>query len=191
MKRTAIFGGTFNPPHIGHLIMADEILHAVNCSTILFIPTNIPPHKSIEDPGAEIRYSMVAESIRGDDRLGLDACEIHRPGVSYTIDTVRFLVKQGRIEPHPFLVIGDDLVDGFFSWKNPQALLEECEILIIHRNFKNRLSPEFPHRYIDNTIFPVSSTDIRSKIRQGDSWRYLVPAPARKKIEELRLYGLS
>jgi nicotinate-nucleotide adenylyltransferase len=191
MKRTAIFGGTFNPPHIGHLFMADEILHLVDCDTVLFVPTHIPPHKSIEDPGPSIRYSMLAESISAEDQMDLDDCEIGRSGVSYTIDTVRHLIKNGRIEPRPFLIIGDDLVDGFLSWKEPEALGVECEILVVHRCFEERLKPKFPHTYVDNKVLPVSSTDIRARIKNGESWRYLVPTPARKKIEELRLYGLA
>ncbi len=186
--RTAIFGGSFNPIHLGHLVMADEILGSGLCEKVLFVPAFMPPHKSIADPGADFRYSMIQESIEGLDGLGVDECEIQRRGISYTIDTIRRLVEEKTITPKPLLLIGDDLAEGFWKWREPEALLEACEIVVFHRKYRERWPAAFPHTYVDNPILPISSTMVRERIAQGKPWRFLVPDGARKIIETNRLY---
>lgn len=189
--KTAVFGGTFNPVHIGHLIIAEEVLAQTDCDRVLFVPANIPPHKEVDDPGPELRLVMLRDSIAGYSPFSVSDCEIRRSGVSYTIDTVRYLVGQGVLEPFPSLIIGDDLIEGFGSWKEHDALMRESRIIIVHRKYMQRLNTSINHLYIDNEIFPVSSTMIRGRIQDGKAWRYLVPEAARKTIEEHRLYGLQ
>jgi nicotinate-nucleotide adenylyltransferase len=189
--RTAIFGGTFNPLHIGHLCIAEELLHALPCDRVLFVPANIPPHKALEDPGPLLRLEMLKLCLAADSRFAVDDCEIEREGISYTIDTIRYLVAAGSIEPKPFLVIGDDLVEGFGSWKDSASILEESRLVVVHRFSNERLAPPFPHLYVDNSIFPVSSSLVRSRIASGGAWRFLVTAEVRNMIEEHGLYGLS
>lgn len=189
--KTAIFGGTFNPVHIGHLLIAEEVLTQTDCDNVLFIPANIPPHKPVEDPGAAFRLSMLEKSISGNPRFRLSDCEILRAGISYTIDTIRYLVDIGMVEPKPSLLIGDDLVEGFGSWKEPRAIVEESSLIVVHRRYARKVPVSFPHRYIDNVIFPVSSTIVREKIAGSGAWHYLVPEAARKIIEEHRLYGFK
>jgi len=187
--RTALFGGSFNPIHIGHLIMAEEVLLVTGCERILFLPANIPPHKDLEDPGAEIRAAMVEASIDGDTRFSLSRCEIERAGVSYTIDSLRSLQSQGLVGKHPCIVIGDDLIEGFSSWKEADLLARETELVIVHRLSPQNLSFDYPHRYLNNRMLPISSTEIRQLIEQKGAWRYLVPEGARRLIEKNRLYG--
>jgi len=187
--KTALFGGTFNPVHIGHLAIAEEVLCRTGCDRILFIPANIPPHKRVEDPGASVRLEMLRESIRHDIRFSVSDCEIAREGISYTIDTIRYLVAARIIEPLPYLILGDDLIKGFRSWKEHGSVEQESEILILHRVFKDRIDPGFRHRYIDNDLLPISSTRIRQRIAENQAWRYLVPDAVRKTIEDKRLYG--
>lgn len=189
--KTAILGGTFNPVHIGHLLIAEEVLAQTDCDNILFIPANIPPHKEVDDPGAGLRLEMLEKSIAGNPRFRVSDCEIRRAGVSYSIDTIRFLVTTGVTEPKPSLIIGDDLVGGFGTWKEAEAIVRESSLILIHRHSAVKASFPFPHRYIANTIFPVSSTIVRTKILENMAWRYLVPEAARKIIEEHRLYGLQ
>lgn len=189
--RTAIFGGSFNPLHLGHLCIAEELLHALPCERVLFLPANIPPHKALDDPGPRLRLEMLRLSLAADPRFAVDACEIERAGISYTIDSIRHLVASGSVEPKPFLVIGDDLVEGFGSWKDSASILEESRIVVVHRSSSERLAPPFPHRYVDNAVFPVSSSLVRSRIASGGAWRFLVPAEVRKVIEEHGLYGLA
>ena len=189
--KTAIFGGTFNPVHIGHLLIAEEVLAQTDCDNVLFIPANIPPHKHVEDPGSELRLSMLEKSIAENPRFRVSNCEIIRSGISYSIDTIRYLVNSGIVESKPCLLIGDDLVEGFSSWKESQAIAQESSLLIVHRLHAKRIPVFFPHEYIENAIFPISSTVVREKIAKMGAWRYLVPEAARKIIEEHRLYGFN
>ncbi|HCO49203.1 MAG TPA: nicotinate (nicotinamide) nucleotide adenylyltransferase [Spirochaetaceae bacterium] len=188
--KTAIFGGSFNPVHIGHLLIAEEILVQTDCDSVLFVPAYNPPHKEIPDPGPELRLAMLEASIADNPRFRSSDCEIRRTGVSYTIDTIRHLVGAGIVEPKPFLVIGDDLVEGFCEWREFDAVAHEASLLIVHRRFEKCLPMSFPHRYIDNAIFPVSSSIVRDRIAAGTAWRYLVPDAARRLVEDHGLYGL-
>jgi len=189
--RTAVFGGTFNPVHLGHLIIAEEVLAQTDCDRVIFVPANIPPHKEVDDPGPDLRLAMLRDSVADYSRFSVSDCEIRRSGVSYSIDTVRYLVDQGLAEPIPSLVIGDDLVEGFGSWKEYDALVRESRIIIVHRRYVERLALQIPHIYVDNGIFPVSSTMIRARIQEGKAWRYLVPEAVRNTIEKHRLYGFQ
>ena len=189
--KTAIFGGTFNPVHIGHLLIAEEVLSQTDCDNVLFIPANIPPHKSVDDPGAALRLSMLEQSVSSNPRFRVSDCEILRSGVSYTIDTIRYLVDIGIVEARPSLLIGDDLVEGFDSWKESQAIAEESSLIVVHRRHAQKIPVSFPHRYVDNEIFPVSSTIVRQKIAEGGAWHYLVPEAARNIIEKHGLYGFK
>jgi len=189
--KTAIFGGTFNPVHVGHLIMAEEVLAQTDCDKVLFVPANIPPHKEVLDPGAGFRLEMLRASLADNPAFGVSDCEILRTGISYSIDTIRYLVAAGITEPCPGLVIGDDLLEGFGGWKEAEAVIQESRIIVVHRSFTERIAQRFPHTYVDNIIFPVSSTLIRERIRDNKAWRYLVPDAARKIIEAHGLYGLQ
>jgi nicotinate-nucleotide adenylyltransferase len=187
--RTALFGGSFNPIHIGHLIMAEEVLLATGCDRILFLPANIPPHKALDDPGPELRAAMVEASIGADPRFGLSRCELERSGISYTIDSLRILQFQGLVEKKPCIIIGDDLLDGFSSWKEADLLSREAELIVVRRTSPRKLLFAYPHRYLNNRILPISSTEIRTLIQEGGAWRYLVPEGARGVIEKNALYG--
>ena len=189
--KTAIFGGTFNPIHLGHLAIADEVIAQTDCDRVLFVPANIPPHKEVDDPGARHRLAMIQASIAGDPRFAVSDCEISRAGVSYTIDTIRYLVDHGIVEPKPSLIVGDDLLQGFCGWKESAALLDECSLIIVHRQYKECVPFASPHRYLGNLRIPISSTLVRERVRAGGAWRYLVPNAARAIIQEQRLYGYS
>ena len=187
--KTALFGGSFNPIHIGHLIMAEEVLLSAGCDRILFLPANIPPHKALDDPGPEFRASMVEASIGGDQRFAMSRCELERAGISYTIDSLRMLRSLGLVEEQPCIIIGDDLLEGFSSWKEAEQLSMEAELIVVRRTSPQRLPFEYRHRYLDNRILPISSTEIRSLIQGKGAWRYLVPEGARRLIEKNGLYG--
>lgn len=189
--RTAVFGGSFNPVHLGHLVIAEEVLVRGGFDEILFIPAFLPPHKEIRDPGPEIRLRMLAAAIGGNGAFRLSDCEINRGGVSYSIDTIRELLSGGVIEGKPGLVIGDDLVPGFASWKEPGALADASRILIVRRTAAEEPAFPYPHEYVDTPILQISSSDIRERIASGRAWRYMVPEAVRRIIESERLYGLS
>jgi nicotinate-nucleotide adenylyltransferase len=155
------------------------------------VPASTPPHKALsDDPGPALRLEMLRASIEAEPGFAVADCEIDREGISYSIDTIRYLSSSGLVEPRPFLVIGDDLVEGFPSWKEYASILEESRILIIHRSSAARLKPDFPHSYLDNSIFPLSSSLVRSRIASGGAWKFLVTAETRELIEKHGLYGL-
>ncbi|MCE1206532.1 MAG: nicotinate (nicotinamide) nucleotide adenylyltransferase [Spirochaetia bacterium] len=193
--KTAVLGGSFNPVHIGHLILAEDVLSQCGYDRILFIPANIPPHKIIEDPGPDIRLAMLRAAIECFPAFAVSDCELSREGVSYTIDTIRYLktdlAMKGQMDAKPGLVIGDDLLAGFFNWKEPQALAEEAEIIVAHRLYPFRLSLPYPHRYVENTLIPISSSEVRARIMSGRAWRSLLPPAVQAIIEQKGLYGFS
>ncbi len=188
--KVAIIGGSFNPPHIGHLILADEVLATGLYDTVAFIPAYIPPHKTPEhDPGPALRLEMLRESVLGWRNLMIETCEIERQGVSFTVDTLELFASRGDIEQKPGLVIGDDLASEFLeTWKNPTRILELADIIIAHRLHKGALPLPYPHRYLDNIIVPVSSTIVRKRVAAGGAWHSLVTPAVRRIIESNGLY---
>lgn len=189
--RIAILGGTFNPLHIGHLALADDVRARLGYDLILLVPANIPPHKALASgAGAEDRIEMLRRAVAGVDWLAVEDCEIRRGGVSYTIDTVRFLeekyalVLEGKIG----LVIGEDLVPGFSSWKQADDIAERTDIILAHRPGNGGTRFDRPHLALENPLLTVSSSDIRLRISSGKSWRYLVPDPVYRYIVEHNLY---
>lgn len=193
--KTAILGGSFNPVHIGHLILAEEVLFQCGYDQILFIPANIPPHKSIDDPGPHVRLEMLEAAIKGYPAFAVSDCEILRKSVSYTIDTIRQLKTdaglKGQMDGKPGLIIGDDLLAGFFEWKEPHSLVKEAEIIVAHRQYPYRLSLLYPHRYVENTLIPISSSEVRARISARKAWHSLVPQMVQHIIEQKGLYGFS
>lgn len=196
--RLAMLGGSFNPIHIGHLLLADEVCHRLAYDKVLFVPVNLPPHKELADGAtSEQRLEMVRLSIAGNSRFGVDTCELERGGISYTYDTISCLKGKyaGQLEGKIGLIMGDDLVEGFEEWGHYQELPELADIILARRIcWDGTVRKEFPYRHIelDNGILPVSSSQIR-RARNGDggSWRYLVPESVYRYIIQGNLYGCT
>lgn len=187
--RLLVLGGTFNPVHIGHLILAEEVREEFAYDQVLLIPSARPPHKEVRgEPGAEERLAMLNLAIEGNPRLAVDDCELKRAGLSYTIDTLRSLKTRHAFEGKPGLVIGDDLAPGFASWREPDAIASEADLLLARRGGAD-FPFAFPHRRAANRLVPVSSSEIRERIAAGRSVRYLVPAPVLAYIAAKGLYG--
>ncbi len=190
--KVLILGGSFNPIHLGHLIMAQELRLQFGYDRVLMVPSLRPPHKELTvDPGSQHRLAMLALAIAGDPFAEIDDCEIRRGGTSFTIDTVREIAQREGVEGKPGLVLGDDLVPGFPMWREPGVLASEAELICAHRSTAERLSFGFPHRYGDNPLIPISSSLVRERARSGLPFRYLVPAAVHGYIIENRLYGIS
>lgn len=189
--RLLVLGGSFNPVHIGHLIMAEEARSEFGYDLVLLVPSLRPPHKEVADePGAEHRAQMLRLAIGDDKTIGLDLCEFVRGGTSYTIDTLRDLRSRYPIEGKIGLLIGDDLVPGFPSWRRPQELAEEADIICAHRISDEELPMPFPHRYARNGPIRVSSSMVRERIAEGLPFRRLVDPAVYLYIVENGLYGL-
>jgi nicotinate-nucleotide adenylyltransferase len=188
--KLAILGGSFNPVHVGHLFLADTAL-SLGYDRIALIPAWRSPFKP-EAPNMEStardRLDMLVAAIAGDPRLTVDDCEIRRGGVSYTVDTLRDIIRRCPIDGRPGLVIGDDLAGDFPRWYQSDAILAMADIIIARRIHSGELRCPYPNRQITNEVMEVSSAMVRERIVSGGAWRCLVPAAARTIIEDRGLY---
>lgn len=216
--KLAILGGSFNPLHIGHAMLADVIVRELMYDKVLFIPTFNPPHKEIT---AKIRTEQRVEMVRrfcesvGGGQFELDTCEVDRGGISYSVDTLNYIIDKykGQLEGKPALLMGEEIAAEFSKWKQPEVVAEKSDLIIVPRypdfygkssfegqnipkgdycgDFKavfNRTKFKYPHRYLEIPILTVSSTEIRARIASGKSYKYLVPKTIYEYIEEEKLY---
>ncbi len=186
----AVLGGSFNPIHMGHLALADAVLSSFHFDRLVLVPTNQSPFKQ-SDVGASAgdRLDMLAASVIGDERISVDDCELRRKGISYTIDTVEDIERRYAVQDKIGLVIGDDLVEGFPSWKRADELAEKVRLIIARRIDRGAVPFAYPHGRLENPVIPLSSSELRSAIASGGPWRYMVPQGARRIIEDRKLYG--
>lgn len=186
----AILGGTFNPVHLGHLSLAGEVQSRLRYDVILFVPAHIPVHKDMEvEVGAGHRLAMLELAVAASPAFRVDDCELRRGGPSYTFDTVRDILGRYPIEGKPGLIIGDDLVEGFDSWKNAPVLAEMTQLIVGHRISARKVQMDFPCVYVDNALLPASSSRIRARLRRGQSVTHLVPEAVLAYIERHGLYA--
>jgi nicotinate-nucleotide adenylyltransferase len=182
--RIGIFGGSFDPVHHGHLILARAAREELGLDRIVFIPANMSPHKTDTRPAtAEDRWNMVNLAIKGEDGLTASDVELRRPAPSYTVDTLRdFRAEQPDDEF--VLLIGADNVAKFDTWREPQEIRRLAPIAVLDRA-GNEAAHDWPvvRRQID-----ISSTDIRTRVTAGRSIRYLTPASVCDYITAQGLY---
>ena len=185
----AILGGTFNPIHYGHMALAKEVKTKLGYEVILFIPASIPAHKEFDNQTtADHRIKMIELAVGNTEYIRIDTCEIERGGVSYSIDTVEYLKKHYAFDGKPGLIIGDDLIDGFYMWKQVDVLTGQVNLIVAHRTSSEKLRFDADHTYLDNQIISVSSSDIRSMIRRGENIDNYLPESVVCYIEKHRLY---
>lgn len=188
-KKIIIFGGTFNPIHYGHLFLTEEALTILKYDRIILIPTNIPAHKSsIDLVEVKHRLAMLKMAVKGYKIIFIDDCEIKRGGISYMIDTLMYIKKEYKLIEKPALVIGDDLVNSFNKWKDAEKIPDHADIIIAHRKYIKELKIDIKHRYIDNKILSISSSEIRERIRKKMSIRFLLPEEVYEYIKKNNLY---
>jgi len=191
--RIAIFGGSFDPIHIGHLAVAEEVRVTLGYDRIIFVPANVPPHKepSQKVPAGD-RIVLLRRAIEGNSAFSLDTFEIDSGGISYTIETIRHIIETCAPADRPGLIIGDDLVDGFSGWKAAAEIAKLSEIIVARRGPAARGSelPPFVDRSrsVENLLVPVSSSDIRNRIAARKPFRYLVPERVYEYITSHGLY---
>lgn len=175
--------------HIGHLFLAEEVMQFTGCNRILLIPSHTSAHKNDETTvEPEQRLLMMQQAVEEITWLTVDDCEIRRGGISYTWETVLELKRKYDFPDKPGLVIGDDLVEGFHKWKYHDKLIEETEIIIARRFSEEKLFVSFPHHYLNNTILPIASSDIRERIREKRAYRFLLPESVYSYIFSKKLY---
>lgn len=196
MKRIGIYGGTFNPVHIAHLITAEEVCEQMKLEKVLFIPSaHHPLKKSNRIINANTRLRMLNTAIKGNSRFGTSDIEINTPGEgkSYTVNTLMMLKEQYSDEQVKFyLIIGMDNLAELHLWKEPGKLFMLSEIVVINRpgyyikDVKNDYSRQVTYVPVSN--LDISSTEIRHRIREGRTIKYLVPYEVEKYISENNLY---
>ncbi len=186
--KTIIIGGTFNPIHNGHLYISEELKVQLGYERVLFIPSNSQAHKSSSElVPTKNRIEMLKLAIKDSTSI-VDLCEIERGGISFMIDTVRTIQKKYKITDKIGLFIGDDLIRGLKDWHNVEDLLSSVDIVVAHRDSEIELETNITHSYLDNVSIHISSSDIRTRIRKGKAFRYLIPEQVYSYILEKDLY---
>ncbi|MGN1009045.1 MAG: nicotinate-nucleotide adenylyltransferase [Butyricicoccus sp.] len=195
--RTGIMGGTFNPPHLGHLHAAECVKNALGLDKVLFIPTNLPPHKKMPAGSANTRQrcEMVELMLEGRDWAELNTIEIDRGGASYTIDTLRALHETGKYG-ELFLIMGTDMLMMLdYGWRDPEEICRMCTLAVVARGAgqqeglqkKAAMLREKYHadiQLVDSPVVEISSTQLRA----GQALREMVPPAVFEFIEQNRLY---
>ena len=196
--RLGILGGTFNPPHLGHLVCAQEAHLQLALDRVMLIPTRIPPHKPIEDePGAEHRLELCRLAVQGDERFEASGLELARSGPSYTVDTLRELRTEAP-DNDLFLIVGGDIAAGLPQWREREQVLSLSTLAVARRRGTPRADIDQALTSLEGgrraQFFRMprvgfSSTMVRSRVRAGQPIRYIVPDRVASYIHEHGLYG--
>lgn len=196
--RIGILGGTFNPPHLGHLVVAQEAYRELDLDQVLFIPAGIPPHKPVDaEPGPEHRLALCRLAIAGDDRFAVSDLELRRDGPSYTVDTLNQLSTHAPTNKL-FLILGADIAAGLPQWREPERVLDLATVAIAKRRGTSGESVQraLDHleggdraRFFQMPRIGISSTMVRRRARAGQPIRYFVPDGVVRYISEHGLYG--
>jgi nicotinate-nucleotide adenylyltransferase len=192
INKMGIFGGTFDPPHLGHLIIAELAREQLGLNIVMFVPAFIPPHKSMRNGATpNERYEMIKKAIQGYRYFQVSRSEIMRKGVSYTADTLsEFKKKYPKTEL--FLILGSDNLLEFDSWKSPSEILSLATIAVYDRpgfdaSSSTVMTRVRPIRLLSVSI-DISSSAIRRRVKEGKTIRFLVPASVERFIKSKRLY---
>ncbi len=187
-----IFGGSFNPPHIAHLILAESLCEMLDLDTVLFVPSAVPPHKkndNLIDAAHRLRLTQLA--IAGNDRFEVSDAEVRRGGTSYTIETISALDKIYK-NATLYLIVGVDNLVTFHHWKEYRRILDKCILVAMNRpGFSTDHVREDileKTKIVDVPYLDISSTGIRERIREGKSVRYMVPDAVLLEIEKCGFY---
>lgn len=193
-----VLGSAFNPPHLGHLALAQEALWQLGLSEVVLVPTGEAPHKRIaDDPGKEIRLAMTRLAASEDSRFSVSTVEVERDGLSYTCETLEMLAKE-RGEAELVFVMGADAAVGLESWREPALVIERARLAIARRAgiseaevaaVLRSLGARDRATMLEMPQFGVSSSAVRERAAAGRPLRYLIPEPVVRFIEERGVYS--
>ena len=193
-----VLGSAFNPPHLGHLALAQEALWQLGLSEVILVPTGQAPHKRIvDDPGRELRMAMTRLAAADDPRFSVSSLEVDREGPSYTYETLRLLAEE-RGETDLVFVMGADAAVGLESWREPERVVSLARLAVARREgisdaevaaVLRSLGAEGRATMLEMPQFGVSSSAVRERAREGRPLRYLVPEAVARFIEEKGLYS--
>ena len=198
-QRIGLFGGTFDPPHLGHLILASEAQSQLELDRLLWILTPIPPHKVDQQiTPTEHRLAMVNLAIGDNPLFELSRVELDRPGPHYTLNTIRLIAEQNP-GAEIILIIGGDSLRDLPTWREPREIVAAChEIGVMKRPHENAVLDELERdlpgirakiHYVDTPLLEIASRELRNRIAEGRSVRYYLPTSVREYIEQKRLYN--
>ncbi len=196
--KLGVLGSAFNPPHYGHLALAQEAIWALELERVILVPTGQAPHKVIEnDPGSEVRLAMTRLAAAEGERLEVSAIEVQRPGLSYTYEPLEQISRD-----HPgaelHLLLGADAAAGLAGWRHPERVVELARMAVARRAgvadsevraVLARVGAEPRASMLDMPPFGVSSSLVRERAAARQPLRYLTPDPVAKLIVEQRIYG--
>ena len=184
LKKIAIYGGTFDPIHHAHLILAREAIETLNLDKVLLVPASISPlKKAAPIASGEVRLAMLRAAIKGEAEFEVDECELLRPAPSYTIDTIE-KIRRHECDATIYCLIGEDNVEQLPRWHRFGDLEKMVRFVVLDRSGKQPShSYQLIHRRID-----ISATEIRRRVAQNESIRYLVPDSVNKIIQHEKLY---
>ncbi len=199
MTRVGIFGGTFDPIHQGHLVIAEQVAQTLGLAWVIFVPGGVPPHKPASSikASAEDRLNMVEAATEGNDKFFVDRVEIDAGRPMYSVETVP-LIKERHKGDEWFFVAGADEVSKLLSWKEPDKLLEEAVMVAATRPGYDVSKLDHLAEALENfdkiipvecTLMDISASGIRRMLAEGKSIRYLVPDRVREIIYDRGLYG--
>ena len=183
LRKIGIYGGTFDPIHYAHLILARDALELLHLEKVIFIPAAVSPFKGTPAASAEIRLSMLKAAIKGEDGFSVDDCELRRDPPSYTIDTVND-IRQREEKAKIYCLIGSDNLGGLRNWHRFNELEKAVQFIVLDRTGE-QIDHPFP---VVGRKLDISATDIRKRVALGRSIRYLVPPAVEKIIGHGKLY---
>ncbi len=190
MSKVGIFGGTFDPIHLGHLITAQSVKELRNLEKIIFIPAFISPHKSdAKTSSPKDRLTMIKLAVENIPFFDYSDMEVKKGGISYSVDTLRELKKKyDKLE----LIIGYDNIFSFHTWKEPDEILKLADLIVLKR--KSSHPPQFEDKYYHQAVFvqtrgiEISATDIRERVKNSLPINFLVPPAVMEYIYKQKLY---
>ncbi|HEX2096477.1 MAG TPA: nicotinate-nucleotide adenylyltransferase [Solirubrobacterales bacterium] len=193
-----VLGSAFNPPHLGHLALAQEALWQLGLDEVVLMPTGEAPHKRIlDDPGPELRLTMTRLAAADDTRFSVSALEVEREGPSYTYETLELLARE-RPDTDLVFVMGADAAVRLESWKHPERVVELARLAVARRSGVSDADVAAAMRslraggratILEMPQFGVSSSAVRERAAEGRPLRYLVPEPVARFIEEKAIYS--
>lgn len=193
-----VLGSAFNPPHLGHLALAQEALWQLGLDEVVLVPTGEAPHKRIlDDPGRELRLAMTRLAAADDQRFSVSTLEVEREGPSYTYETLEMLAAE-RGDPDLVFVMGADAAVGLESWRKPERVVELARLAVARRSgvsdadvgaVMRSLGAEGGATMLEMPQFGVSSSAVRERAAAGRPLRYLVPEAVARFIAEKGVYA--
>jgi nicotinate-nucleotide adenylyltransferase len=202
MRRVGVLGGTFDPVHYGHLVVAEEVYAALDLAEMVFVPAGHPPHKPDGlVAAAHHRLAMLELAIAGNPHFSISLVDLERPGPSYTVDTLRLLRQQWGEQTALYFVIGWDSLEDFLTWRDPAGVLEQLSYLVAVRRpgyneesgYRDSLEARLPGIKRRLLVVPapqleISSTELRERVAEGRPIKYQLPERVEHYIEQYNLY---